>query len=266
MSPEDYATAEPFPHAVFHGVFDDEMLDRVLAEFPAAETMGTQFDAAEEVKSAESRWECFGPATRDFLANLNSEPFVDALEHLTGIAGLITDHQFRGGGQHQIRAGGYLGVHADFNIHRKLGLNRRLNVLVYLNHDWDDAWGGQLELWDRAMTHAVVKVSPAFNTMVVFSTNSDSFHGHPDPLTCPPGVTRRSIATYYYSAAETGAEPDSHSTLFQDRPGIAPRTSNRTKAKQKFSQGTRSYREAARLMVPDKWVQAIKGDRTTPKS
>jgi hypothetical protein len=251
MSPDAYAAAEPFPHAVFRGVFDESLLDAVVAEFPDVASMGTQFEAADEVKSAENRWERFGPATQTLLAALNSAPFVDALERLTGVDGLITDHHFRGGGQHQIRRGGHLGVHADFNTHLKLGLARRLNVLVYLNRDWRDDWGGHLELWDTQMTRAVVTVRPDFNTMVVFSTTSESFHGHPDPLTCPEGTTRRSIATYYYSALPTDHVPDQHSTLFQDRPGVPPRTSNRDKAMQRFRAGTRQYRQGLGLLLPD---------------
>lgn len=259
LDPAAYASAEPFPHAVFHDVFSDELLDGVLSEFPAPERMGIQFDEPEEVKSAESRWDAFGPSTQRLLTILNSAPFVDQLERITGISGLITDHHFRGGGQHQIRRGGYLGVHADFNHHLKLKVIRRINVLVYLNHDWDDAWGGQLELWDTAMTHPMVKVTPAFNTMVMFSTNSDSFHGHPDPLTCPPERARRSIATYYYTAAPGALDDiDPHSTLFRDRPGVAPRTSKYAKAKHKYALGAEQFREATRLLVPDRVVEIVK--------
>jgi Rps23 Pro-64 3,4-dihydroxylase Tpa1-like proline 4-hydroxylase len=258
MDPQVYAAAQPFPHAVVHDVFDEDLLDRVVAEFPSADDMAEQFDAPEERKSAESRWERFGPATKELLADLNSEPFVDALEHLTGTPGLITDHRFVGGGQHQIQPGGYLGIHADFNRHRQMDVNRRLNVLVYLNRDWDESWGGHLELWDQSMTAAVVKVAPIFNTMVVFTTDSTSFHGHPDPLASPPGITRRSIATYYYAAFPGRQQPDRHTTLFQDRPGVPSRTSRYTKAMQKYRQGARLAREGTRLLVPDKVVAAVK--------
>src|SRR5581483_6543461 len=115
--------------------------------------------------------------------------------------GLIPDPYFTGGGLHQIERGGYLKIHADFDRHEKLGLQRRLNVLVYLNRDWDESYGGALELWDRAMTHPVVRVLPVFNRCVVFSTTDQSYHGHPEPLTCPPDRRRRSLALYYYTAA-----------------------------------------------------------------
>jgi Rps23 Pro-64 3,4-dihydroxylase Tpa1-like proline 4-hydroxylase len=95
-------------------------------------------------------------------------------------------------------------VHADFNRHEKLNLDRRLNLLLYLNRDWKEEYGGHLQLWTRDMGRCVVKVLPVFNRCVVFSTTDFSYHGHPDPLTCPPGRTRKSIAMYYYTNGRAG--------------------------------------------------------------
>ena len=54
---------------------------------------------------------------------------LEFLETLTGIDGLVPDPYFAGGGLHQIVRGGFLKVHADFNWHPKLRLDRRLNML-----------------------------------------------------------------------------------------------------------------------------------------
>ena len=97
-----------------------------------------------------------------------------------------------------------------------------MNLLLYLNPAWDDAWGGALELWDRGMQACVQRIAPIANRCVVFSTTRDSYHGMPDALRCPDGVTRRSLALYYYSNGRPEHErgPD-HSTLWQARPGEA---------------------------------------------
>lgn len=124
-------------------------------------------------------------AIRNLLAELNSEAFLCFLEEMTGIHGLVPDPYFEGGGLHETRRGGHLGVHADFNLHGKMKLQRRLNLIVYLNEPWDESFGGHLELWDSAMSSCQVKVAPVLGRAVVFSTDLDSFHGHPDPLNCP---------------------------------------------------------------------------------
>ena len=147
------------------------------------------------------------------IAQLNGGAFLNFLENLTGITGLVSDPHLRGGGLHEIRRGGTLGVHADFNLHPRLKLYRRLNLLIYLNKDWNEAWGGALELWDGQ--RCVRAISPLFNRAVLFDTSNFSYHGHPHALDCPPDRSRKSVALYYYSL-ECPSETDrtEHGTVF----------------------------------------------------
>jgi len=157
---------------------------------------------------------------RHLLSDLNGMVFIDFLETLTGISGLVPDPHYQGGALHQILPGGRLEIHADFNRHKRLHLDRRLNVLIYFNKDWPESYGGNLELWDVNMTRCVKKAAPIFNRCVIFSTTSNSYHGHPEPLTCPDGRTRNSIAMYYYTNGRPESETsEPHSTLWQKRPG-----------------------------------------------
>ena len=220
---ETYARAEPFPHVVIDDFFPEPVLESLLEEFPAPGAIDWQrFDAGTEKKLASKLEQQLGERTRRFIWALNSQVFVSFLETLTGIDGLIPDPHLWGGGLHQIVPGGFLKVHADFNRHERLRLDRRLNLLLYLNRDWKEEYGGHLQLWTRDMSRCVVKVLPVFNRCVVFSTTDFSYHGHPDPLTCPDGRTRKSIALYYYSHGRPAEElSGDHSTLFQPRPGEA---------------------------------------------
>jgi Rps23 Pro-64 3,4-dihydroxylase Tpa1-like proline 4-hydroxylase len=139
---------------------------------------------------------------------------------LTGIQDLISDPFYRGGGLHNILPGGKLGVHADFNKHQKYDLDRRLNLLLYLNKDWKEEYGGHIELWDKNMQKCVKRVLPIFNRVVIFTTTDHSFHGHPDPLNCPNPMSRKSLALYYYTHGRPEEdESQTHSTLFKLRPG-----------------------------------------------
>ncbi|MDQ0597438.1 hypothetical protein QF037_001783 [Streptomyces canus] len=218
---ERFRTAEPFPHVVLDDFLPEGVLDRVVAEFPdPGEIPWNQFDRATSKKLASEGDELFGEFTRHLMAQFNSSAFLRFLEELTAIDGLVPDPYFEGGGLHQIERGGFLKVHADFNWHKKLRLDRRLNAILYLNRDWEESYGGALELWDRNMTHAVKNLLPAFNRFVVFATTDFAYHGHPEPLTCPPDRTRRSLALYYYTNGRPAEERSSaHSTLYQRRPG-----------------------------------------------
>jgi hypothetical protein len=221
----NYQSASPFPHIVIDDFLDTDILHYVLAEFPPSDGK-RYFDRDQErLKFQFAPFEISSGHIRNLFAELNSEPFLGFLEELTGIQGLIPDPYFDGGGLHETKRGGHLGVHADFNIHGRLKVERRINLLIYLNEDWEPEYGGQLELWDREMKECVVRVEPLFGRAVLFNTDLDSFHGHPDPLSCPPERSRRSIATYYYSAAEEGlALLPKRTTNFRPRPGTGDRT------------------------------------------
>jgi hypothetical protein len=227
----EYQNAQPFAHVALDGLFDLETLRKIAAEFPAASEMGGSFAGEiEGGKFTESDWERFGPVTQEFVSACNSAPFLRALTTLTGIEGLIPDPYLAGGGQHQTGRGGRLKVHSDFNVHPSLNLTRRLNMLVYLNEDWDPAWGGKIELWNKDMTQAEVAISPEMGQVVIFSTTDNSFHGLPDPLECPPDRFRRSLAFYYFTA--DSKTPEARSTLWKERPNedFLSRPSARIKA------------------------------------
>jgi hypothetical protein len=214
-----YATAKPYPHIVFDDFFDPTLVDQVLGEFPTPGDIPWQkFDNDREIKLATAKEASFGPATRLLFYHLNSATFLEFLSRVTGIANLIADPGLEGGGLHQIVRGGKLGVHADFNRHAQYNLDRRLNLLLYLNKDWKEEYGGNLELWDRGMTRCEAKVAPLFNRMMIFGTTDFTYHGHPEPLQCPENMTRKSMALYYFSNGRPPEEiSGEHSTLFRER-------------------------------------------------
>jgi len=219
-----YRNAQPFPHIVIDDFLDPTVLRQVLRDFPSSENKAFFNREQERLKFQYQPHEVQSGLVRNLFAELNGQAFLGFLEELTGIRGLIADPYFEGGGLHETKRGGHLGVHADFNVHDQLKVERRLNLLVYLNEDWDDEYGGQLELWKKDMSECAVRVSPVLGRAVIFSTALDSLHRHPDPLNCPPERSRRSIATYYYTAAEDGvALLPKRTTNFQERPGSSDR-------------------------------------------
>jgi hypothetical protein len=236
-----YANAKPYPHIVLDDFFDPDIVDGILDEFPKPDAIRWQrFDNENEIKLASAADSSFGPVTRLFLYHLNSITFLEFLSQVTGIGNLIPDPQFEGGGLHQIVRGGKLGVHADFNKHRAYGLDRRLNLLLYLNKNWREEYGGHLQLWDRNMTRCEARVAPLFNRVMIFSTTDFTYHGHPDPLQCPEGVTRKSLALYYFTNGRPAEEiTGEHTTIFRAR---GPEDLRRT--------GSQRLRKLAHDLVP----------------
>lgn len=215
---EVFSLGSPFPHLVI-----DELLDPVSVRFINAEWSQAEpwrlCHHKHSLKRACQHSRSFGVKTRETVTELNSPEFVETLAMLTGIEGLVADETLAGGGLHETFPGGFLDVHADFNIHPTTRLHRRLNLLVYLNEDWRAEWGGDLELWDREKEGCEKRIAPVAGRAVIFSTTDFSYHGHPTPLTCPPDRSRRSIALYYYSADRPAHElSKEHSTLYLGEP------------------------------------------------
>jgi Rps23 Pro-64 3,4-dihydroxylase Tpa1-like proline 4-hydroxylase len=233
---EIYRQNRPIPHIYIDNFFPENILRDVIAEFPSSSGDQRQQEEAEAGTSlAASPWlkseincqfrklevvsQHFGPATNSLISNLHSSAFVRFLEQLTGIPSLIPDPHHYGGGPHQTLPGGHLSLHLDYNFNENLQLWRRVNVFVYLNDDWDDDWGGHLELWDANMTARVTSLAPLFNRLVVFTASEVSWHGHPEPLRCPLWRRRNSIALYYYTAqdGESHAPRAKRQTEFRPR-------------------------------------------------
>lgn len=222
---EAFATAEPFPHIVIDNFLQEEALQSLLAEFPNPdnEVFTWKSNDKNSIKLM-----CQDRALIKTLPNidsvitfLNSREFLDQLGEITDMPTLYGDDELAGGGLHQIKAGGYLQLHVDFNVADTLpNLYRRLNIILFLNQEWDSSWNGQLELWNKDCTECIVSVEPILNRAVIFDTQPSGdklpWHGHPTPLTCPEGVTRKSLALYYYTEESSDSVlAEKHKTIYK---------------------------------------------------
>jgi Rps23 Pro-64 3,4-dihydroxylase Tpa1-like proline 4-hydroxylase len=217
----EYADARPYPHVCIDGLFDNELLRRIAAEFPPPVTLGVSFQNEREIKRATKSEREIPTCSRVFIHALNSAPFVEFLEQVTSINGLVADPHLSGGGLHALERGGKLSIHTDFNYHKRLRLDRRVNVLIYLNEHWLEDYGGHFEAWRYKGVEAEARYLPTFNRMVIFATTDFTFHGNPDPVNCPPDIIRKSIAMYYYSNGRPKSEwrGIQQTTRFVNRPG-----------------------------------------------
>ena len=217
---ENYCFSEPYPHIVIDNFLPEKLIEKIEKNFPKIETDNEiNFNEGFTLNKRQVNPNSCVGFSKSIFYLLNSNSIIEFLEGLTCINGLLPDPHYEGAGFHEIKKGGYLGVHADFRINERLNLHRRLNMLIYLNKDWNTNWGGNLELWDRNMTSKQHSISPIYNRCVIFNTDADSFHGHPDPLECPTNITRKSIALYYYTAShKIYEEIPSTGTNWKSRP------------------------------------------------
>lgn len=219
-----FARREPFRHVVIDDFLDAGFAARLLAQFPAFERGDARNEAGDPGgKSTNARVRSLGGAYVELDDLVGARDFLDFVGHITGIGHLLHDPHYFGGGTHENRDGQDLDPHIDFNRHPIEPWHRRLNLIVYLNHEWDDAWGGSLELHSdpRSRDDRVILVTPLYNRCVIFETTESSWHGF-GRIVLPPGrkaLSRKSIALYFYTAERPADElADTHSTIYVDRP------------------------------------------------
>jgi hypothetical protein len=214
--------ASPYPHLVIDEFLEPAFARAVAAAYPdfeKASAVGRQFVKVNErrkVQVCDSAQ--FPPPVKQLADLVNSDAFVAMLSRITGIPNLLADDGFGGGGMHETAPGGWLDVHVDFNYIEERDWHRRLNLLVFLNEEWPESWGGQFELWDPEVKKCHRSVLPVLNRAALFATSAISYHGV-QPIRCPDGVVRKSFAAYYYTKeAPAGWDGSKHSTIFRARP------------------------------------------------
>jgi hypothetical protein len=202
----EFKSAEPFPHVAIDNLFDAVTYRQIADAFPASdsaiwkkpENAHTQGKLVTRRGERNLKEAFYDAAARAVFFELNSGLFLYFLERLTNIQGLMGDPYFAEAGFHCTEPGGRLDIHADFSHHDQIGLERRLNLIYYLNEDWNPEYCGALKLYDRELQPRK-EFMPIANRCVIFATSETSFHGHPEPITAPPGTYRKSIALYYYT-------------------------------------------------------------------
>lgn len=207
---EEYANARPFPHVVIDDFLPPAVAEALHRDF--VDTPRSRFELFQKEGYAEklvlkdvTKMNAYA---RLFFGEMNAAPMISFLQTLTRIPALIPDPYYTGGGFQEVRPGATLAVHADFNWNGELQLYRRVNTLIYCNKDWKPEYNGDLQLWNSDVTRCEKRIYPIFNRCVVFNATSRNFHGHPLPLSCPAGITRKVAAAFYYTREAPEGEAD----------------------------------------------------------
>ena len=220
-----FAEAQPFPHLVIEDFFAPDFCREICAQFPPfEEAAAINEDGVVGQKATQEKVRELGPAYVELDDLVQSAEFLALVGNLTGIQNLCYDPWYFGGGTHDNRHGQDLDPHIDFNYHPITRQHRRLNLIVYLNEAWDEAWGGSLQLHrdprrERAEDE-VVTVQPTLNRCVIFETSERSWHGF-ERIGLPEDkrhLSRRSFALYFYTKNRpTEQVALAHSTVYIER-------------------------------------------------
>lgn len=209
----EFKNALPFNHVVIDNFFTSEIANEIVASFPDhnSDAWTVSYNNPVENKKACSHWDKFPGPIYNALFYLCSADFIKIIEQITQTPSVLADYGLHGGGMHSHNRGGKLNVHKDYSLHPKIPYMRNFNLIIYMTPNWQDEWGGGLELWShdnetQMPKECITKVSNKFNRAILFNTTQNSWHGLPEALTCPDNLARRSLATYYVTPINEKAE------------------------------------------------------------
>ena len=222
---EAFAQGKPFRHVVIDDFLTQKFCDRICGQFPGFETTHA-INENEQLggKATRDRVRSLGSAFMEADDLVQNSGFLRLIERISGVDDLHYDPFYFGGGTHENRNGQDLDPHIDFNYHPVSSQHRRLNLIVYLNEEWHDEWGGSLQLhrdpYLEPDQDEIVTVTPLMNRCVIFETSEHSWHGF-EAIALPEDkchLSRKSFAVYFYTATrplqETAGE---HSTVYVER-------------------------------------------------
>ena len=238
----------PYDHCIVDNFLTEDTIQKIEQEFlDYSSKKWFVYANLLENKKACNDWNLFGPVTYSLFSYLNSQDFVEILSRLTNI-NLIPDPGLHGGGWHCHGVGGNLNPHLDYSIHPKTGLQRVINIILYVSKELRPSHGGYLGLWENRKLDdkpgkLMAEIEPRFNRAVIFNTTQNSWHGMSAPLTVPDGIYRKSLAIYYLQKIHKG-------TLHNKRAKFAARD-NQNEEELKDLINLRSGTETSHLVYRD---------------
>jgi Rps23 Pro-64 3,4-dihydroxylase Tpa1-like proline 4-hydroxylase len=206
---------QPIRHLVIDQFLEPAFARSLFEHFPPVEEMRTHYKGLNEKKAEHSDFSKLDAGFSVLHEQLVSAEWTGQLEKLTGIEQLETIEDRLGYGLHQGADQSFLDIHIDYNLHPIKKLYRKLNLIIFLQDNWNDSWGGHLELWDREVKNCIQRITPTFNRCVIFECSDISYHGY-SRIHVPGGVTRKSAYQYYFIPVSESIA--FHDTIFKPRP------------------------------------------------
>ncbi|MDP4263023.1 MAG: 2OG-Fe(II) oxygenase [Bacteroidota bacterium] len=244
-----FISNKPIHHLIIDNFLHKDIAGSIYAHFPPVEEMKTHYKGLNEKKAEHSDFSKLHDSFEQLHKELSSPAFITWLQAITGIDFLETINDRLGYGLHQGANHSFLDIHIDYNLHPIKKLHRKLNLIIFFNKQWEQGWGGHLELWDAEVKNCIQSIAPVFNRCVLFECSNISYHGY-SRINVPEGITRKSFYQYYFTPV-----PDNisfHDTVFKPKP--------QESALKKISTYTKDYAKnsAKRILLKLGWKNFLK--------
>jgi len=197
---DQFLCGKPFENIVIDDFLEESYAEKLASLFPKNHNQWYYYENPIEVKYAFDNIDELPEELKKYFYYLSSDFIIQKIASITNIPDLNYDEYLHGAGLHSHPRYGRLNIHLDYEKHPYSGKERRINIIFFLNKDWDPTWKGANELWGNCVSDDCIKKTQVkFNRAIIFKTNDISFHGLPEKIMCPENIFRNSLAYYYVS-------------------------------------------------------------------
>lgn len=192
-----------------------ELAHEIHLSFPSSEKMMLK-RSIKENKHVAAQMDAFAPVLEEAVYAFQDPRVLEQISRITALNSLEPDIDLYAGGISAMSKGAYLRPHLDNSHDKSRGRYRVLNLLYYVTPNWQQEFGGSLQLWDEGPRGSPRTISSAFNSLVLMITNKESWHSvnevlHDDRRCC--------ISNYYFSRKSPNELDYFHATSFRSEPG-----------------------------------------------
>ena len=208
---EQFINGKPFENIVIDDFLESSYAQKLSSLFPKNHDNWYYYENPIEVKYAFDNINELPEELKNYFYYLSSDFLIKKIADITNIPNLEYDEYLHGAGLHSHPRYGRLNIHLDYEKHPYSGKERRINIIYFLNKEWDHSWNGANELWGNCVsTDCIKKTQVKFNRAIIFKTNDISYHGLPNKIMCPENIFRNTLAYYYVTPLNTKKKEDDY--------------------------------------------------------
>ncbi len=214
MLKKDFSKQNQINSCYIDDLLPIEIAEEIYSKFPSPEEMAIH-KSLRENKRVAAQMDLYDPLLEEIVFAFQDERIVKVAEEITGLKEMVPDENLYAGGISLMAKNNFLNPHLDNSHDNERKMYRVLNLLYYVTPDWEEGYGGNLELWDKGVKNKQRTVFAKFNRLVLMITNKTSYHSvskviHEGKRCC--------VSNYYFS--NIAAEPSKyfHVTSFYGRP------------------------------------------------
>lgn len=208
-------SAAEIAHFVLDDLLPENLVNSIYRNFPNAKNTRLKKNLREH-KHVAYQMNNYASILEEVIYAFQDARVVQCISEICDLKQLEADKNLYAGGLSLMSQGHFLNPHLDNSHDKDRARWRVLNLLYYVTPNWQESYGGHLELWPNGLTASPIGIPCQFNRLVVMATHQRSWHSVRKVGATP--IQRCCVSNYYFSDSPIISGDQFHITSFRGRP------------------------------------------------